>query len=122
MSRFTFVALVACLLFSAEMTQATPLHDPMRPSPIKRIAHGASNIPTGKISVKQEKKWSLSAITYMPDAASRSAIVNGRRVRQGSRVAGATIQIIDSNSVKLKRDGKSITLRLIPQIKTVPED
>ena len=118
MFKTIYITLIAGLLFCAGMAQANVLNDPMRPSRIVPTAAATNKaLPKVKSAVVKKKKWLLSAIIYKPDTDSRSAIVNGLHVKLGSRVGGATIQHIHTNSVELSRKGKIITLRLNPRVK-----
>lgn len=121
MSKTAFIVLLASVMLCAGTVSANILRDPMRPDRIKQVEPPKKSASASKSTAVRKPLWLLSAITYTPDASSRSAIVNGQRVVQGSRVGGATIQKIDNNSVLLSRSGKAISLRLFPQIKTAPE-
>ncbi len=84
-----YITLIAGLLFCAGMAQANVLNDPMQPTRIVPTAAATNKaLPKVKSAVVKKKKWLLSAIIYKPDTDSRSAIVNGLHVKQGSRVGG----------------------------------
>lgn len=44
----------------------------------------------------------------------RRAVVNGKTVRIGDRIAGARVEEIEPTQVRLRRDGSDIVVRLLP--------
>lgn len=95
------VMLAACMLFSSQLM--AQLDDPTRP-PGYRLS-----IPGGVKS--REQTFSLSSV-YI-SAARRAAVINGKTVKKGSIINGARVIAIEPSEVKLKRDGKVISVRLL---------
>jgi len=82
------------------------LDDPTRP-PGYRLA-----LPGGKKATTTY--FSVSSIRL--SSTQRVAIINDRTVEAGDRVNGAKVLAIYPSSVKLKRQGKIFTVRLISRI------
>ena len=112
--------LVVATTIASTTAQANLLEDPTRPSNIKKPTPAIKSIEK-KALIKREEKLLLSAITFSPHVALRSAIINDLWVKKGSKINGATVISIENNAVELSRAGKIVTVRLIPQIKTIPE-
>lgn len=94
----TFLALA--LLAPLHSASGDDLRDPTRPySAAPRRADAA--IP-----------FRVSAVFVARDR--RVAIVNGKRVVEGDRVAGATVTAIYDNRVQLNLGGKPVVVRLLP--------
>ena len=83
------------------------LDDPTRP-PGHRLV-----LPGGKKATK-DIKFSLSSV-YI-SSVRRTAVINDRRVEQGDHVNGAKVVEILPAAVKLKRQGKVFTVRLLSQV------
>lgn len=96
------------LIFSvAPITIQAQLDDPMRPPGYRLILPGGSK-------VAKTTYFSLSSVRI--SATRRTAIVNDRSVESGDTVNGAKVVAIYPSSVKLKKQGKIFTIRLISQI------
>jgi hypothetical protein len=100
----------------AGATGTLQLDDPTRP-PGHRLV-----LPGGARSTVTT--WRVSAI-YL-SAGQRSAIINGRLVRTGSRVGGARVVEILANRVWLKKNGQRFAVPLITdkikkQLRTVQQ-
>ena len=82
------------------------LDDPTRP-PGHRLA-----LPGGKY--KATTHYTVSSIRLSPTR--RTAIINDRLVETGEKVNGAKVVAIYPSAVKLKKQGKIFTVRLISRI------
>lgn len=91
-----FVLIVA-LAFSA-CAYAGGLSDPTRPN----FGAGAAAATSG---------WQLSSTLISPHR--RLAIINGRAVAVGDRIAGATVVAIQPATVQLRTDAGEVTLELV---------
>ena len=95
------------LLAVMPITLKAQLDDPTRP-PGHRLV-----LPGGKKS-DATVRYSLSSVRI--SATRRSAVVNDRSVESGDIVNGAKVVAIYPSAVKLKKQGKIFTVRLISQI------
>lgn len=96
------------MLFSAvPIAIQAQLDDPTRP-PGHRLV-----LPGGKKAATTDR-FSLSSVRI--SSTRRSAIVNDRSVESGDMVNGAKVVAIYPSSVKLKKQGKIFTVRLVSQI------
>lgn len=96
--------------------QAETLQDPTRPADYT----GASAVNTQVPNPPGSMEWKLSGIRISPDV--RTAIINGRLVREGERIGEATVVEILSGSVILKYRGQKNQVNLVPQnVKIVRE-
>lgn len=82
------------------------LDDPTRPPDHRLI------FPGGKKATIE--RFTLSSVRI--SAVRRSAIVNDRTVEAGDTINGAKVVAIYSSSVKLRKQGKIFTVKLIPQV------
>ncbi len=99
--------LAAGLLMAIASAGAAPLDDPMRPPGQQTIRPAASQPPL-----------QLSSVVIGRDR--RLAVINGERVTEGSRVAGASVVSITPSRVILRRGGKLVTLSLLNlQVKAI---
>ena len=97
------VGLVALALACTALASAEEaLRDPTRPYPYKPVAAG----------LQSERKLSLTAIVVSERR--RVAVVNGRAVGQGERIAGAEVVEILLHAIKLRRGGRITTVPLAP--------
>ena len=101
-----FLILLLPLLLLSPAVQAQ-LDDPTRP-PGHRLV-----LPGGK---KAAAKVGFLLSSVRISTTRRSAIVNDRAVETGDRVNGAQVVAIYPSSVKLKKQGKIFTVRLVPQV------
>jgi len=96
------------MLFSAvPIAIQAQLDDPTRPPGYRLV------LPGGKKAVTADR-FSLSSVRI--SSTRRSAIVNDRSVESGDMVNGAKVVAIYPSSVKLKKQGKIFTVRLVSQI------
>ncbi len=104
----TLLSSLFILMFSlASITVHAQLDDPTRPPGYRLILPGGQKV-AGKIS------FSLSSVRI--SATRRSAIVNDRSVEPGDTVNGAKVVAIYPSTVKLKKQGKVFTIRLVSSI------
>jgi MSHA biogenesis protein MshK len=96
----TLLALAALMLISPHTAFGNELRDPTRPY---------SATPR---NVNVAVPYRVSAVFVARDR--RVAIVNGKRVVEGDRVAGATVAAIHDNRVQLTVGGKKIVVHLLP--------
>jgi len=103
--------LFSALLFMVgsfySFTIQAQLDDPTRP-PGHRLA-----LPGGK-KAAATRRFIVSSIRL--SATRRSAVINDRLVETGEKVNGAKVVAIYPSSVKLKKQGKVFTVRLISRI------
>lgn len=96
------------MLFSAvPIAIQAQLDDPTRPPGHHLV------LPGGKKAATTDR-FSLSSVRI--SSTRRSAIVNDRSVESGDMVNGAKVVAIYPSSVKLKKQGKIFTVRLVSQI------
>jgi len=92
--------------------------DPMSPlmvpaAPVVTEASGAIALaPAAPGATADAPELQLSGIVWSAD--SPLALVNGKIVRPGNRVAGATVSRITRTEVFVERDGRSVVLSLDP--------
>jgi hypothetical protein len=91
------------LLLLLTIGVASAAYDPTRPpaAAAPRAAVGAAPVPMA---------YHLSFIVNAPER--RLARINGRWVAEGDAVANARVLRIDSDSVRLRRDGRILKLTL----------
>lgn len=99
--------LISILLLMSLATVQAQLDDPTRP-PGYRLA-----LPGGK-KAATAIYYSLSSVRISPSR--RSAVVNDRTVESGDVVNGAKVIAIYPAAVKLKKKGKTFTIRLVSQM------
>ncbi|MGH8482089.1 MAG: general secretion pathway protein GspB [Nevskiaceae bacterium] len=96
-------ALALAMLAGAAAAAAQGFGDPTRPTsmddpaPVRRAESGP--------------RWRLQSTLVAEDR--RLAIVNGRTVRPGDRVDGATVREVRQDGVTLEVEGRRIELRLL---------
>ena len=96
------------LMFSfASMTVYAQLDDPTRPPGHRLVLPGGQ---TSAVSIS----FSLSSVRISPTR--RTAVVNDRSVEPGDTVNGAKVVAIYPSTVKLKKKGKTFTIRLVSSI------
>jgi hypothetical protein len=99
----TLAAILACAL--AQPAHADDLRDPMRPP--------SAPAP---VSLRPATEAPLKLEAVMSTATSRIAIVNGKVLRTGDKVAGATITEITADTIRYTRGGKE-KIALLPSNK-----
>ena len=96
------------MLFSAmPIAIQAQLDDPTRPPGYRLVLPGGKKAAT-------TIRFSLSSVRI--SSTRRSAIVNDRSVEAGDLINGARVVAIYPSSVKLKKQGKTFTVRLISQV------
>jgi MSHA biogenesis protein MshK len=97
---FALICIAVLLLLSGSPVAASEnMRDPMRP-------------PTGAAAVERassEPRWKVTGILISPER--RLAMINDRLIAVGGKVDGARVRNINSNSVELDIDGRSVVLR-----------
>ena len=88
------------------MTLQAQLDDPTRPPGYRLVLPGGKKATT--------IRFSLSSVRI--SSTRRSAVVNDRSVEAGDLINGAKVVAIYPSSVKLKKQGKTFTVRLISQV------
>lgn len=101
--RLALLALLPLLPMSAH---AQALIDPTRPPDAPSFADSA---------VAEARKGPQLQSVLVSDNGRRVAVIDGRTVRVGDRVGGASVAGIAGTSVVLKRGKATETLRLYPQ-------
>lgn len=106
---FNYLSRLLCLalLMATSMLSYAQLDDPTRP-PGHRLA-----LAGGK-KVLTEAQYYLSSVRI--SATRRTAVVNDRSVESGDVINGAKVLAIYPSSVKLKKQGKTFTVRLVSQV------
>lgn len=95
-------ALLLCALSPVHAAESLP--DPTRPPASARLA-------TPTTAPDADAKLELRAIFFADDR--RFAVVNGRRVATGDRIAGAEVVAIEVDRVRLRRGGETLELELV---------
>lgn len=95
------------IFFIVPITLKAQLDDPTRP-PGHRLV-----LPGGK-KANAAIRYSLTSVRI--SSARRTAVVNDRSVEPGDIINGAKVVAIYPSSVKLKKQGKTFTLRLVSQV------
>lgn len=105
--KISLFTLFILIIFSiVPITLKAQLDDPTRP-PGHRLV-----LPGGK-KANGVIQYSLSSVRI--SSARRTAVVNDRFVEPGDIINGAKVVAIYPSSVKLKKQGKTFTLRLVSQ-------
>jgi len=94
---------LAVLLLLGPWGGAQALSDPMRPPHFE--PHVAEPTPPA-----EPVTWALTMVKYSQTR--RSALLNGRTVREGDVVEGARVSAIERDAVVLVRDGEKIRVEL----------
>ncbi len=97
-------ALLAASLCLSSIALAQQLEDPMRPA-------GLSSSGT-RTAIVRARDYRLSS-TFIARG-HKSAIVNGRRIQVGDMVGNARVVEILPTEIRLRRDGRTTALRLLP--------
>ena len=95
------------IFFIVPITIQAQLDDPTRPPGYRLV------LPGGK-KATAVVRFFLSSVRI--SSARRSAVVNDRSVEAGDLVNGAKVVAIYPSSVKLKKEGKTFTVRLVSQV------
>ncbi len=101
--------LLLCALLAAALWPGTgiaepPLRDPTRPPDLR---------PAKAQKAPAARRWHL-AFTLV-SGGRRSAVINGRIVGVGERIAGARVLAIEPGRVRLRARGREFNLLLLPQ-------
>jgi len=103
------MTLFILMMFSVvPMTLQAQLDDPTRPPGYRLVLPGGKKAAT-------TIRFSLSSVRI--SSTRRSAIVNDRSVEAGDLINGAKVVAIYPSFVKLKKQGKTFTVRLVSQIR-----
>ena len=97
--------IAGCLLPVVVQAQ---LDDPMRPPGYRLV------LPSGQKAASAIIRYSLSSVRI--SSTRRSAVINDRSVEVGDKVNAAKVVAIYPSSVKLKKQGKIFTVRLLSRI------
>ena len=120
--RMLHAVFIIAVVFVSQITEASVLRDPMRPDNTSAKTKAATvKAPQTHSGTRVPKRLQLHAISYSESESKRSAIINGAWVKMGSSVNGAKVIRITASTVELTRNGKSVTVRLVPQIKRNPD-
>lgn len=103
-----FTLFILTMFSTVPINLQAQLDDPTRP-PGHRLV-----LPGGKKAVTTVR-YSLSSVRI--SSTRRSAVVNDRSVEAGDLINGAKVVAIYPSSVKLKKQGKTFTVRLVSQIR-----
>ena len=95
------------VLFFTPITYAQ-LDDPTRPPGYRLV------LPGGKTAAATSIRFSLSSVRI--SSTRRTAVINDRVVEEGDKVNGAKVLAIYPSSVKLKKQNKIFTIRLLSRI------
>lgn len=109
-NRPTVVAGILAVLLTA-ICQAD-LRDPTRPPGYRMAGDRQKSEPD------QSDRLQLSGIISGPGG--NSAVINGRRLRPGSSIAGARVLAVTPKSVKIERNGNRFTMQLLPTLVKTP--
>ena len=101
--RFRWALLAASLCLSS-IALAQQLKDPMRPAGLS--SSGTRN------AIVRARNYRLSS-TFIARG-HKSAIVNGRRIQVGDMIGNARVVEILPTEIRLRRDGRTTMLRLLP--------
>ena len=100
----TFIMLAFLMSSNNVLAQ---LDDPTRPPGYRLVLPGGKKAST-------KTYYSLSSVRI--SKMRRSAVINDRTVEKGEVVSGAKVIAIYPSSVKLSKQGKTFTVRLISQV------
>lgn len=93
-----------CLLLMTGPVRAEALPDPTRPAEYRSAMPVAQDVPRELI------EWKLTAIRIT--GTDRTAIVNGKIVREGDTLGSARVLEIQPISVLLSHENKQVSIRL----------
>lgn len=96
-----------CVLSLPTFSVQAQLDDPTRPPGHRLILPGGKKAATAI-------RFSLSSVRISPTR--RTAVVNDRSVEAGDMVNGAKVVAIHPSEVKLKKQGKIFTIKLLSQV------
>ncbi len=86
--------------------------DPMRPDNLPRRSNNSAGIGS-KTAITTETRWQLQSIQI--DNGSRSATINGKRLKIGDKIGNAQLISIAYDQVKLRQGKKQFTLMFLPR-------
>ncbi len=105
--RLKITALITMAFLMLSNNVLAQLDDPTRPPGYRLVLPGGK-----KASTKTYYSLSSVRISQMR----RTAVINDRRVEAGDIVNGAKVVAIYPSSVKLTKQGKTFTIRLLSQV------
>ena len=119
---YHIINLLLFFVFSKEIN-ANLIKDPTRPtySRVEVPSENKSSESYNSENSNDRKIMILRAITYTNEKNKRNAIINNKKVKEGSNIYGAKVTSIRKNSVILKKNGKIIEIDLLPKIKLKTE-
>jgi hypothetical protein len=98
------LTLSACFVVCTVQAQGTVLPDPTRPYQFGTVI-AVEQITDGKV------QWRLSGVRIKEDK--RSAILNGRLVKEGDELDGAVVMEIKPSEVTLQQEDKRLVVKLL---------
>lgn len=104
MSKTLALACLGLLAAIAARAADSPLHDPTQP--FRAGAGGESAAP----AAGPQPRFKLTAVLVSPTR--RVAIVNGKALQEGQRIAGAEVVKIDGRSVQLREGNREFVVEL----------
>lgn len=114
MFRLLILAASASALLGAWTARAegAAVGDPTRPTALNQA-------PAPDRTRAEGPRWKLQSTVIAPDR--QLAVINGKQLRTGDRVDGATVLEIRSDGVTLQVDLRRMELRLVPQAVSIRE-
>lgn len=103
--RLVAVAVVMAIL-ALPASASSPLKDPTRPPTLKQVKKPPK-------AARKPLRWVLGST--LVSGQRRTAVINGRVLSVGERIAGARVLEIQPSRVRLRRNGRDITLVLLKQ-------
>ncbi len=105
------IGLVLVLFMPAALAADSDGGEPSMRDPLRPPSYGATATEAG---ADDEVRFDASAwrlYSTLVSSERRTAVINGRNVREGGRVGGATVIAIESNAVTLDYRGRRFTIR-----------
>ncbi|MDT8439247.1 MAG: hypothetical protein RQ729_09600 [Wenzhouxiangellaceae bacterium] len=98
--RLGVIACMLCMLMPSALAGTTTdeLRDPTRPPDVQGPTRAG----------EREPRWQIHSVLVAAER--RLAIINGRRVRVGDSIDGATVLAIDAVAVELQHAGRTLRL------------
>ena len=105
--QLNIIAFIAIALLMLSNNVLAQLDDPTRPPGYRLVLPGGKKAST-------KTYYSLSSVRI--SKMRRTAVINNRKVETGDIVNGAKVIAIYPSSVKLSKQGKTFTVRLLSQV------
>ena len=111
----SYCVVLILFLYTAGCAWALELQDPTRP---------AWHLQDNQLQASSPENIMSHRLTMIISGPQENiAVVNGRRVKTGDSVGGATVLKVNTLNVELERDGSRFVVELLPiQVKTAAED